>query len=504
MKNENKTIKIIDSSILFFIVLFLLSLSNSIFVNQLGYYGALLLIVFRYFLTRENQFKKTGLELALVWYLAAEILSAIFTQYHNNANTNLLKRALLIPIIYTFIAASTDLKRAKLYFKIYIGASLVTVLIYLFFSYRFYIQNLYGVEQSGPSIFQYPITASEIISFSVIFLFAFLINEKVSIKNRILLLIGFGLSALALISTYKRTGWLGAAFGIFVILIIKRQWKILIPLIVFGVIIILIQKNISEVFVYNYSENELAKKIELNTEGRAYNIYPEDDKYFVSDFENGIVEYQDSTIINKIKTPAPIYDLRKWTDDYLIAYLSDTRFLLFAKDGDNLKIKKEFMAPGFTTAYRVSNRYLYILDSDSGLTVFRDPNNFENYMRFEKYSGYANFYIDSTYFILQSPGKGITVYQSEYNLPGDSLFSYKNSNIDFVYYINSKLFISDNTGLKLFKVNANHLTLIDESNKIMKALYWEQTNNKLFVADLSNKIFELEFPIKDSIKYYLN
>ena len=356
MKNENKTIKIIDSSILFFIVLFLLSLSNSIFVNQLGYYGALLLIVFRYFLTRENQFKKTGLELALVWYLAAEILSAIFTQYHNNANTNLLKRALLIPIIYTFIAASTDLKRAKLYFKIYIGASLVTVLIYLFFSYRFYIQNLYGVEQSGPSIFQYPITASEIISFSVIFLFAFLINEKVSIKNRILLLIGFGLSALALISTYKRTGWLGAAFGIFVILIIKRQWKILIPLIVFGVITILIQKNISEVFVYNYSENELAKKIELNTEGRAYNIYPEDDKYFVSDFENGIVEYQDSTIINKIKTPAPIYDLRKWTDDYLIAYLSDTRFLLIAKDGDNLKIKKEFMAPGFTTAYRVSNR----------------------------------------------------------------------------------------------------------------------------------------------------
>ena len=34
-----------------------------------------------------------------------------------------------------------------------------------------------------------------------------------------------------------------------------------------------------------------------------------------------LVEYQDSSIINKIETPAPIYELRKWKDDYLIAYL---------------------------------------------------------------------------------------------------------------------------------------------------------------------------------------
>ncbi len=499
MNDQNKLIKIIDRSILVFVILFLLSLSNSIFVNQLGYYGALLLILFRYFLTKENQFKKTGLELALVWYLAAEILSAIFTQYHSNANTNLLKRALLIPIIYTFIAASTDLKRAKLYLKIYIGASLITVLIYLFFSYRFYIENLYGVEQSGPSVFQYPITASEIISFSVIFLFAFLINEKVSIKNRLLLLIGFGLSALALVSTYKRTGWLGAAFGIFIILLIKRQWKILIPLVVLGLIVVLTQKNISEVFIFNYSNSTIIKSVELKTDGRAYSVYPEKNKYFVSDYEDGIVEYQDSTIINRIKTPAPVYELRKWTDDYLLAYLSDTRFLLIKKNDDEFKIQKEFLTPGFTTSFRINNGYLYILDSDSGLTVYRDPNNFDNYMRFEKFTGFTNFYTDSSYFVFQSPGNGVTIYKSDYNLPGDSLYSYKNSNIDFLYYINSKLFVSDNTGLKLFKVAAHNLVPLDKTKKIIKALYWEQKDDKLFTADLSNKVFELGFPVSDSI-----
>ena len=77
MDNQNKSIKIIDKAIFVFIILFLLSLSNSIFVNQVGYYGALLLILLKYFLTKENQFKKTGLEFALIWYLAAEILSAM-------------------------------------------------------------------------------------------------------------------------------------------------------------------------------------------------------------------------------------------------------------------------------------------------------------------------------------------------------------------------------------------------------------------------------------------
>ncbi len=497
---KHNTVKVIDNAILVFIIFFLVSLTNSIFVNQVGYYGALLLIIFRYSLTKENQFKKSGLESALIWYLAAEILSAIFTQYHSNANTNLLKRALLIPMIYTFIAASTDLKRAKLFFKIYIGASLITVLIYLFFSYRFYIQNLYGVEQSGPSLFQYPITASEIISFTVVFLFAFLINEKVSIKNRLLLLISFGLSALALVSTYKRTGWLGAAFGIFIILLIKRQWKILIPLVVFGLAVVFTQKNVSEIFVYNYSNNSLIKDTELKTDARAYSILPEDNKYFVSDYEDGIVEYQDSSIINKIETPAPIYELRKWKDDYLIAYLCDTRFLLIKKKDDEFKIKRDFLTPGFTTSFRIFNGYLFVLDSDSGLTVYRDPDNFENYMRFEKLSGYTNFYIDSTYMVLQSPGNGLAIYNSEYNLPGDSLYFYSNSKIDYIYYINDKLFVSDNTGLKLFKLTNKKLQLLDKTNQISKAFNWTFNDSKLFVSDLNNKVFELEYPVKDSIK----
>ncbi len=267
-----------------------------------------------------------------------------------------------------------------------------------------------------------------------------------------------------------------------------------------GLVLVLTQKNISEVFIFNYSNNSITKNVELKTEGRAYDVFPAGNKYFVSDYENGIVEYQDSSIIHKIETPAPIYELRKWKDDYLIAYLCDTRFLLIKKKDDNFKIEKEFLTPGFTTSFRVFNDYLYVLDSDSGLTVYRDPYNFDNYMRFEKFSGFTNFYVDSSYFVFEKPGSGVTVYNSKYNLPGDSLYFYNNPKIDYIYYLNKKLFVSDNSGLKLLRVNENKLQLLDKTKEISKAYSWAQSDNKLFVTDLSNKVFELEYPVKDSIK----
>ena len=61
---EGKSYKILDWIILSFFVIFILSLSNSIFINQVGYFGALLFILIKTFLTRKNHFTKTGLELA--------------------------------------------------------------------------------------------------------------------------------------------------------------------------------------------------------------------------------------------------------------------------------------------------------------------------------------------------------------------------------------------------------------------------------------------------------
>ena len=272
-ENINRTNKILDNAIFLFIIVFLLSVSNSIFVNQIGYYGALILILFKAVITKQNQFSKTGLEFALVLYIFAEILSTIFSSEQSAAFHNLLKRVLLIPLIYTIVASVSDFKSAKTFFKIYIGGTLITVLIYLYFSFKHYEASLYSATESGPSIFQYPITASEIISFTVIFLFAFLINEKTKFKNKILLLIGFSLSLLALFSTYKRTGWMGAAFGILIILIMKKQWKVLLAGAGLAVLFFLTQHNISEINTYKIETDSLRLSSTIQTEGKAYNVY---------------------------------------------------------------------------------------------------------------------------------------------------------------------------------------------------------------------------------------
>ena len=52
MSEKTKVVKIVDRVIFVFIIIFLLSLTNSIFVNQIGYYIALLLLIFKFVITK--------------------------------------------------------------------------------------------------------------------------------------------------------------------------------------------------------------------------------------------------------------------------------------------------------------------------------------------------------------------------------------------------------------------------------------------------------------------
>ena len=500
MSVETKSVKIIDKLIFIFVIIFLLSLTNSIFANQLGYYLALLLLLIKFAVTKENPFKKSGLEAAFIWYLTAEIISTVLSDSPGASFHNLLKHALLIPVVYTTIAVIPNIERAKTVFKVYIGAALVTVIIYLIYAYKYYIFNLYSIEQSGPSLFQYPITASEITSFTVLFFFAFLVNEKVSFKNRIFLLLGFSISLLALFSTYKRTGWMGAAFGILIILIVKKQWKILIPLVVLGIAGILMQKNISRVKIFGFENNKLIKQIEFKTDGRAYNVLPEDSLFYISDFENGLSIFKESTETNNVEFTSPIVRFNKLNNKLYLAQLVDTRFILMKKDENRFNKVKEFVSPGFTTDYKIYNNQLYILDSDSGLTVFNLFDSVNSSQRFKELSHSAKFYIDSNYIVSYSPPQKISVYSLNKFTPLKKTIDFKNkTDIDFIYYKNGKLFISDKDGLSLYTLENNKLKLLDRKMNISKLYNWTYSQEKLFASSLNGDIYNFEYPVKDKI-----
>lgn len=501
MKKINIDVKILDKMIYVFMIIFLLSLSVSIFVNQIGYYFALIVILIRYAVTKENQFEKTGLELIFVCYFAAEIIAFIFTTPHGEAFHNLLKRFLLIPTIYTTMIATTDFERAKKYFKIYIGASLITVLIYLFFAYKYFIFNLYSVEGSGPSLFQYPITAAEILSFTVIFLFAFWLNEKTSLRNKILLFLGFAISALALVSTYKRGAWLGVILGIFIVMVVQKKWKLVIPAVIVVMGLFLTQKNISEVKIYNYSNGNLQSQYSFNTEGRAYGVYPLNTDVYISDYNNGLINYNKNEILNKMEFPSPVISLMKWKDNYFIARLIDTRFFLLKRENDNFKKAGEFLSPGFTTDLFVKNNFAYVLDRDSGITVFKNPENLNDIVRYSNFFNGNKIYVDSTFLVFYAPSRNISLYKINNGLPGKLYFQYNSPvNMDYVFYTEGKLFVSGADGLKLFAADSTGFKLQDNNIGLSNLFNWEQSDNKLFASDLNGNLYELQYPVENKIE----
>jgi len=416
-------IKVIDKAIFVFVVIFLVSLTNSIFVNQLGYFGALLLLIAKSIITKKNIFRKTGLETALLLMIAAEVLSTLFSINRNQSIQFVLKFLLLIPILYTINSAAEDIKTAKLYFKIFIGGALISCLIYLYLAYDYIIYNQFQIQQSGPSPFQYPITASELISFVVIFLFAFAVNEKVNFKNKIFLWLMFLVSAVALLSIYKRTGWMGAFAGILFMLIYLKKWKIVVPLFLFMLFVVLFEKNESDIFIYRDKNSDLKEIQHIKTEGRIREINFDNNSATIGDYENGLLCTRDFKTFSKTEMPFALISFFKW-QNYYCAALSDTRFIVYKKNDKNeFQYVKEFISPGYINSYAVSNGVLYVNDIDSGLTILRNSENLKDTLRFPQFSKTSKIVVDSTTITFASYKK-LEIFELQNNIPGEKIVDY--------------------------------------------------------------------------------
>lgn len=500
MSNNKATIiSIIDKAIVVFIVIFLLSLSNSIFVNQLGYYGALLLFLIRWAVVKENPFHKSGLELAFIWFIAAEIISTILSVDQSHAFNNLLKRVLLLPIVFVMIASVRDVKRGKLYFNIYIAGTIVSVLIYLYFAVQHYIDDMYGITQSGPSVFQYPITASEIISFTVVFLFAFLINEKTNWKIKLLTGAGFFLSLAALFSTYKRTGWIGAAFGILIILIIKKQYKLLAAGIFAISLLLYVESDVSRINIYSIQDASLRSESVIETDGRAYDLYY-DDKLIISDYNNGIVSFEDNKLTRIIETPSPVISFSHWNDDIYLLHLSDTRFITLKKVNGNYEKIQEFVPPGYTVKFLIENEILYVLDSDSGITVYPYPLNPNERVRYPEITGFTDFYVNSAYLSVASVGSGFRIFHNSKGMLSDKPFIQRDTPLIFFYQFDDYLFVEDRNGFQVFSIDSTNIKLIssvDKLNRIYRAFAAEDkigfvsTGGKITFVSMMNSLPEI-------------
>lgn len=500
MENKSSVISVLDKVLLGCAILFLVSTNNSIFLNQLGYYGALLCIIAEYFLGK-NKFRKTGLELVFLLFILAEFLSAVFSVNHPQAFQNLLKRFLLIPIVYMVLGAADNTEKAKMFFKVYLGAALLTISVYLIFAYKYFIARLYVVEGKGPSLFQYVMTAGGLISFTSLFMFALLINEKTRLKVKFLYLAGFIVTIIALLASDTRAAWIGTAAGILIILLIKRKWVILAPVLIIFIVAVFVQKTKSNVYIYSVKDGRLSKEAEFPTEGRASYIYNEDGSFYLSDFQNGVVKYNGTVIKSKFEASFPVLTFLQWKDDFYLARLLDNRMVVYRKVSGQMNRVKEFASPGLLTGYEMKNSCLYTADSDSGLTVYYNPENIKQIVRFPEITHIKRLSVDSAYLSVFTSENRLQVYTLKNKMPDVKIYDeVRPTEYGYMSLIDDKLFFNDGKELNLFHLTKGGITPLDSSSILKDVWTLAIAEGKLLGVDSKGEIYELDYPLDSKIK----
>ena len=491
----------LNRAISFFILLFLASLTNSIFVNQIGYYGALLLTIAKIIYTKENKFFKAGIELPIILFFLAELISTIVSQNQPQSIEYMFKRIILLPVIYTIAANVINIKQAKLFFTVYIVFAVISAVIYDFYSYDYIVKGLFQIKGAGPDFFHYPITTSELLSFSAIFIFAFLINEKRNWKIKLLTFISFGITLLALLATYKRTGWIGFAAGIILILVMKRRYKSLAVLTMCGIALFFIEKDESKIYSFDLSENKLELISEYKGDGKAQNLYFDGSQLLISDFDNGLLSFSDVKVIQELEVPSAIETIKKNNKNNFIAFLIDTRFLLLENSKETgFKIKNEFFTKGMTRDFDIRNNSLFVIDTDSGLTVFPNVLNPDEKIYFNTLNGFTNISLDSNFIALYSRNKGLEVLRIKDGLPGDIENSFKVSDgINFASSVNNELLFSSDKGIAKLDPVTNEITYLKskfDPGEIYSCLV---RNNRLFFTAFNGAVKEISLPLENEL-----
>lgn len=493
MPKSSKTARIIDVAIFVFVILFLASLTNSIFVNQIGYYGALLLLIIKYFLTGKNIFRKTGLELPLLLFVIIEIISAILSDYSSLAFHNVFKRVLLLPVIYVVASTADSPTRLKQFLLTYLAAALLTTLFYIGFAFEHFIKQLYTIEQKGPSPFQYVMTAGGLMSFTLIY-FASLFFSKTKIsKEKIFYLIGSAVTGIALLSSYTRAAWLGAIVGLFFLLILYRKWSYMIPAVVLIILYLIIVRNESRVYTYELNENKLTEINNFETEGTANHIYADSDIMLIADYEDGIKILKNNNVVTSFETKTPVVAVDKWTNDIFWGMLVDKRMFTFEIKNNSINILNEFISPGNVIDYKIKNKVLYIADLDSGITIFEDPLdlskrtklfNDENIIKFDVSDSLLVFYSNknfSYHFVKTDSSKLYKKYHTEKIKTSSPSIKIVD---DFVY-------LGIPNGLKILPIS-------DESNAIKEISIsgvhsFQKWNDKLLAVCYNGDVYSVSY-----------
>ena len=203
-----------------------------------------------------------------------------------------------------------------------------------------------------------------------------------------------------------------------------------------------------------------------------------------------LVKYKGSQKLLNLETPAPVVSLEKW-NGFLLGYFVDTRFISYEQNDDgSLSQTAECLPPGFTINHTLSGDYLYTLDSDSGLTVFKDPSHLEMVYRNREFSKFNKVFADSGLILMFSPDSGLHVFDAVDGVPRRKLYTFRPDNVSSIYYFEHKLFCSNDAGVNIYTINQDSV-YFDRLLKGPEAIYiWKEAGKSLIAADRAGRIYK--------------
>ncbi len=372
--NNERVVEILDRTGFVFLFIFAASLTTSIFVNQIGYFGALLILIVRFLVQKKIEKRKTGLELLFILLIISELISAALSEYPAQAFHNTFKRAILLPVVYMPVYYIRNDKRFKRILYAFLVFAVLGMLVYLYFAYQYYIYQLYSKEAKGPSIFQYVMTAGGLMSVVTIILVSFLFLRENKLRYKIILVLAILISVASLISSYTRAAWLGTVAGVVVLFLLHKRWIFIGAIAVLGGVFISLTQTTSEISIFDIDRT--FKKINVenvyNTKGRAHGIINIDDEFYVADYEAGITKwkYEDSTfkLIDQINTPSPANGIFK-SDSLVFVHLFDSRILIINPLNDKNEIVASVIPQNVVGTVFIHNNYIILTEGEFGISI---------------------------------------------------------------------------------------------------------------------------------------
>lgn len=372
--NHERAIENLDRTGFVFLFIFAASLTTSIFVNQIGYFGALLILLVRFIVQKKFEKRKTGLEILFILLIISEIISAILSDYPAQAFHNTFKRAVLLPVVYMPIYYLRNEKRYKRILYAFLVFSVLGMLVYLYFAYQYYIYQLYSKESKGPSIFQYVMTAGGLMSVVTIILVGFLFLKENKLRYKILLILAILISVGSLISSYTRAAWLGTVAGVVFLFLLHRRWIFIGVVAVLVGIFFTLTQTTSEISIFKIDSS--SKKVidikSFKTKGRAHGITNFKNEFFVADYESGVTKWrlEDSTLnfVFQYNTPSPAKGILS-NDSLIFVLLLDSRVLILKPDDDSIQTIASIIPQNVVGSIYVQNNLLFLIEGEFGLSV---------------------------------------------------------------------------------------------------------------------------------------